>query len=80
MIETIIDSYPEEEFLTVDGLSSAIIGVDENSMRLIYSVKKCIEIFVKDGMNEEDAKEYFEFNTRGSYMGEKTPIWCDDEF
>jgi hypothetical protein len=29
-------------------------------------------------MNEEDAIEYFEYNVSGAYMGEKTPIWCDD--
>ena len=31
-------------------------------------------------MEEFDAVEYFEFNMRGSYMGEKTPIWCQDDF
>jgi methyl-accepting chemotaxis protein len=29
-------------------------------------------------MNEEDAIEYFEYNVSGAYIGEKTPIWCDD--
>ena len=33
-----------------------------------------------DGMSYEDALEYFNLNTRGAYMGEKTPIWCDDDF
>jgi hypothetical protein len=31
-------------------------------------------------MSEEDALEYFEFNVKDSYMGEKTPIWCEDYF
>jgi len=46
-------------------------------MRLIYSVSKCIEILSKD-MDEEEAVEYFDFNVRGSYIGERTPIWCVD--
>jgi hypothetical protein len=46
-------------------------------MRLVYSVSKCIEILCRD-MNEEDAIEYFEYNVSGAYVGEKTPIWCDD--
>ena len=24
--------------------------------------------------------EHFDYNVRGSYVGEKTPIWCDDMF
>ena len=55
----------------------AIIGIDGSSMRLIYSISKCIQILSKD-MSEEDAIEYFEYNVSGSYVGEKTPIWCID--
>ena len=79
MLETILDRYEDEEFLKADGFDDAIIGVDESTMRLIYSVSKCIEILRKD-MDEEDAIEYFDFNVSGSYMGEKTPIWCYDYF
>jgi len=28
----------------------------------------------------EDAYEHFEFNVKGSYVGEQTPIWCEDDF
>ena len=63
--------------LLADGFNDAIIGIDSNSMKLIYSVSKCIEILSKD-MDEEEAVEYFDFNVRGSYVGEKTPIWCLD--
>jgi len=82
MLESILESYQDEEFLKADGLDEAIIGVDAQSdpMRLIYSVQKCIEIFMGDGMSYEDALEYFNYNTRDTYMGEKTPIWCDDDF
>lgn len=79
MLELILETYPEDDFLKADGFDDAIIGVDESNMRLIYSVKKCITILMKD-MSSEDAWEYFNFNVRGSYMGEKTPIWCDDIF
>ena len=79
MIETIIENYHEEEFLKADGFDDAIIGVEENEMRLIYSVSKCLEILEKD-MNKLDAIEYFKFNVSGSYIGNKTPIWCWDNF
>ena len=81
MIDDILDSYPDEDFLIADGLDDAIIGVDQSSMRLIYSVTACISILMRDNeMNEEDAIEFFEFNVSGAYVGEKTPIWCYDDF
>jgi hypothetical protein len=81
MIEKIVDWYPDESFLIADGFNDAIIGIDESSMRIIYSVTRCIEILCLDEeMDVEDAVEYFEFNVRGSYVGEKTPIWCEDNF
>jgi hypothetical protein len=79
MLESILENYYEEEFLKADGFDDAIIGVEENSMRLIYSVKKCLEILQTD-MDEIDAMEYFTYNVSGAYMGEKTPIWCCDLF
>lgn len=79
MIEIILERYEDEQFLKADGFDNAIIGVDESTMRLIYSVSKCIEILCED-MSEEEAVEYFDFNVSGSYMGEKTPIWCYDDF
>jgi hypothetical protein len=77
MLEQIFEWYPEEEFLKADDFDEAVIGVDDNSMRLIYSVSKCIEILKKD-MTEEEAIEHFDFNVKGAYVGEKTPIWCVD--
>ena len=79
MLENIIENYPEEEFLKADGFDEAIIGIEEPSMRLIYSVSKCLEILRVD-MSEEDALEHFYYNVSGSYVGEKTPIWCVDMF
>lgn len=78
-IQTILEQYTDEEFLIADGFDSAIIGVDESSMRLIYSVEKCLQILCDD-MTYEDAVEHFNFNVRGAYVGEKTPIWCSDDF
>lgn len=78
MIDKIVEWFPEDEVLVADGFDEAIIGIDSNSMRLIYSVTKCIDILSKE-MDEEEAVEYFDFNVRGSYVGKKTPIWCTDD-
>lgn len=80
MLNEIVEYFYDDEILKADGFDDAVIGIDQNSMRLIYSVKKCIEILVLQGMSVEEAIEYFDFNTKGSYVGEKTPIWCDDMF
>jgi hypothetical protein len=80
MLDRIIEQYQDEEILIADGFDDAVIGIDEKSMRLIYSVEKCIDILMKQGMDMTEAVEYFEFNVSGSYVGDKAPIWCDDLF
>jgi len=79
MLNEILESYPEENILIAIGFDDAIIGIDTMTMKLIYSVSKCLDILMKD-MSEEEATEFFEFNVLGAYMGEKTPIWCYDNF
>ena len=81
MIKQIIDNYYDVKFLTIDGFDDAVIGVatDFTEPRLIYSVSKCLKILEQD-MDELDAMEHFTFNVSGSYVGEKTPIWCWDNF
>lgn len=81
MLGQILEHYDDEEILIADGFDEAIIGIDPNQMRLIYSVTRCLEILVtRDNMSLEDAIEYFSFNVSGAYVGEKTPIWCNDSF
>jgi hypothetical protein len=75
VLNKIIDAYPEEEFLKADGLDEAVIGIEEDEMRLVYSVDKCIEIFMSQGMEYDEALEFFDYNVRGAWMGDKTPIW-----
>lgn len=79
MLQQIIYEFPEITFFKADGFDEAVIGIDGQTYRLIYSVKKCIEI-LKAEMPEEEAVEFFTFNISGSYVGEKTPIWCFDYF
>ncbi len=75
VLNKIIDTYPDEQFLKADGLDEAVIGVEEDEMRLVYSVDKCIEIFMSQGMEYDEALEFFDYNVRGAWMGDKTPIW-----
>lgn len=76
----IMEAYPEDSFLKADGFDEAVIGLDVNSDRLVYSVEKCIEILIANGMSKEFAEEFFYYNVSGSYVGEMTPIWVKGSF
>jgi len=78
IIEQIVEKYEPDNFIVIDGFDLAIIGWCQSNEKLIYSVKKCIEILT-ELVNEEDAIEHFEFNVR-QCCGENTPIFCDDYF
>jgi hypothetical protein len=80
-LHSIYDKYPDEEFLSADGFDDAILGVDDDKMILVYSTKKVLSILIEvDEMSYEDALEHFYYNIKGSYVGEKTPLFIDDEF
>jgi len=78
MIDKILEWYPYEELEKLDGFDEAIIGVADDSMRLIYSITACVKILMKN-MSEEDALEHFNLYIRPAYIGDKTPIWCIDD-
>jgi|TARA_B110000908_G_C10254703_1_gene454569 hypothetical protein len=80
MLAEIIETYADEEILVADGLDEAVIGICPLSFRLIYSLKKCIDIKMAEGADYEDACEDLQFNTIGAFVGEKTPVWCQDTF
>ena len=84
-LELIEEMYPDLELLKADGFDDAIIGVacikQTGVYVLVYSVTLCLDILMeRDKMTAEEAVEFFDFNVEGSYMGEKTPIWVNDEF
>ena len=84
-LECMIKNYPDEELLSADGLNNAILGVTYDKIKgiyiLVYSKMKTLEILMnRDEMSSEEAIEYYDFNIEGAYMGEKTPIWVDDDF
>ena len=41
-----------------------------------YDYRKVIDIFAED-MSHEEAKEYFDFNVIGAWLGEGTPIFIE---
>jgi len=78
-LEAMLDEEALEGLLTADGFDDALIGIGERinlDSVAVYDVDKCIDILMsRDGMSREEAVEFFDFNVRGSWVGEKTPIW-----
>lgn len=83
MKRKIIDTYEHyaKNGLTfADGLDAAIIGIEQDTFRIVYSRKKVIKILTKELGNRFEAIEFAKFNIFDAYVGEQTPIWVDDEF
>lgn len=79
MLTSILENWSEEQFTIADGFDEAVIGVDVVGERIIYSVQKVIDILMeRDGMDEQDAIDWYEYNMQSTYVGEHTPIWCED--
>ena len=69
----------EDGILLADGFNDALIGTGQRANQptlAVYDAKKCIEVLEKrDGMTQEEALEFFEFNVVGSSVGDDTPIF-----
>jgi hypothetical protein len=64
------------------GFEEALIGYGNqfNNHVAIYNRDKCIDILMqRDGMDIEEAEEYFEYNVQGAYVGEETPVFLNQE-
>jgi len=67
-------------FLDPPHFDAAIVGVVQqfDHATVCYSVDKVLEILMEhDGMSDEEAIEYFEFNIIGAWMGENTPSFLE---
>jgi len=66
------------ELIFADGFDDAIIGVAAgfDSARVVYCYASMVEVMMNDkNMNYEDALDWIEYNTLGSYVGKNTPIY-----
>jgi hypothetical protein len=70
----------EESFLLADGLEEAFIGIGYqfNTPIAIYSYSKAIQCLINQGMEWDEAVEYFDYNVAGACVGEQTPIFLED--
>ena len=84
VLDTIAEINPNAIVLEPQStFNQAIIGSDPDC-RLVYSSNKIIRAFMsEDGMSEEEAIEYFEYNTLGTIQpmdNPDKPLFVYDEF
>ena len=80
ILERLSEDNPEA--LVADGFDSAVIGVGYQGPQgpvAVYSYSKCIEALEAEGMDYEEALEYFEFNVQSAWVGENGPIFLYEE-
>jgi hypothetical protein len=69
----------EEEIVVCDGLDEALVGVTcyqpGRPVCAVYRYAGCVRVLVEQGMSEEEAVEYVEFNTVGAWVGDRTPVF-----
>ena len=81
MLQQILDNYPDQPFVILDGLDKAVIGVDQNAERLVYSINDIVDCFVEQGMEPDEAIEFYEYNTaRAIPYIENAPILVYTDF
>lgn len=75
--EELMQQLEDNECLLASGYDSALIGITEGPNPVaVYDTDLCIKCLMEeDDMSEEDAVEFFYYNTVGSFVGEKTPIY-----
>ena len=67
------------DLLFADNFDNAIIGVSMGSSsgtKVVYDAEEMARtLVVSEGITEQEAWEYLEFNTFNAYVGDNTPIF-----
>lgn len=67
-----------ESMITYDGFETAIVGTGIRcgfDDVLIYSFDKIVEVLVsRDGIEEDEAADFIDYNIVGAHLGAKTPV------
>lgn len=68
MIEEYLNN-ADPEAIVFDGLDLAIVGFDHNGL-MVYDHQKMVNIFIADGMTEDEAIEWIDYNVIGTMGGQ----------
>ena len=83
MISELILSELSDCAFILEGYDDCIVGIGSVSPHthsvLIYDVGRIINSLVKDGMDFEEAHEFYALDIASAYMGDGTPILQSDK-
>ena len=74
------EEFPDyiDEILLLDGHEESFCGIVfgfGGTVCAAYDIVGVKNSLMSDGMSEEEAEEWFEFNMIGAYVGEHTPVY-----
>jgi len=70
--------YPDIVFF--DGYDDCMLGVAYcfgMDPVIAYDMQKIISKLSDDGMSREEARDYFDYNIMGTWVGDRTPIFIE---
>lgn len=76
----IVEAYGDDEVMFMDGFDDCILGVVERfGMQpiILYDIDSVLEKHMENGMSEEEAYEFFEYNQIGAWVGDRTPAFLN---
>jgi|TARA_R100001460_G_scaffold90651_1_gene132353 hypothetical protein len=59
------------------GCDEAIVGLGHRcgcESVVVYDYDKLVDVFIQQGMDEEESIEWIDYNILGAWIGEDTPI------
>jgi hypothetical protein len=76
-MDRLAEEYPD--LMRMDGFDDAILGVVERIglQTVCYDLNKVIAILMEQGMDEQDAWDWYQFNMLGAWVGEATPVFLE---
>lgn len=79
-LKNILNEELEDSILLADGFDGAFLGIATRCGQppvAVYDAEHCIQILVDEGMEYEEALEYFSFNVTGAWVGPQTPMFVE---
>lgn len=76
ILATLQEEYPDT--LVADGWDAALIGITQRKGHTlaVYDANRIVQTLQsRDGMDYQEAVEYFDFNILGAWVGDGTPVY-----
>ena len=76
-IDELLERGEEHNLIKWDGCDKAIIGIGYRCGQhpmYVYDYPRLVEVFIDQGMTQDEAEEWVDYNIAGAWVGESTPI------